>query len=136
MKYLIRLSALLVCITPLSLVANPVVEQLLQDYKQQSPDRPTAAKGKSLWVLAVRVQGVDEKRSCTRCHGDSLANDGQHAKTGKTIKPMSPIVNARRYTDAQKIEKWFRRNCKWTWGRECTADEKASFLLYLTTSTD
>ncbi|MEA3244387.1 MAG: DUF1924 domain-containing protein, partial [Pseudomonadota bacterium] len=33
--------------------------------------------------------------------------------------------------DGKKIEKWFKRNCKWTLGRECTAQEKADFLAYI-----
>ena len=33
----------------------------------------------------------------------------------------------------KKIEKWFKRNCKEAWGRECTAQEKADFLTYLIT---
>jgi len=44
---------------------------------------------------------------------------------------MSARVNAERYTDEKKIEKWFKRNCKDTWGRECTAQEKGDFLTFL-----
>jgi len=32
--------------------------------------------------------------------------------------------------DAAKTEKWFLRNCKWTMGRTCTAQEKGDFLAY------
>lgn len=134
MNQLIKVSILLLGLSPATLLANPVVDQLLQDYGQQSAINADAASGKSLWTSAVNVPGGDEQRSCTHCHGDSLAAEGKHAKTGKLIKPMSPAINPERFTDAAKIEKWFMRNCKWTWGRECTADEKASFLLYLTTS--
>ena len=41
---------------------------------------------------------------------------------------MAPSVNPKRFTDLKKVEKWFRRNCKWTWGRECNAQEKADIL--------
>jgi len=47
------------------------------------------------------------------------------------IDPMALSVNPERYTDPDKIEKWFLRNCKWTLGRECTAQEKGDVLTYL-----
>ncbi|HCS12500.1 MAG TPA: hypothetical protein DIW28_01710, partial [Zetaproteobacteria bacterium] len=43
----------------------------------------------------------------------------------KRIEPMAPSVNPERLTDPAKIEKWFGRNCEWTIGRDCTAQEKA-----------
>ncbi len=65
----------------------------------------------------------------------NMANDltrtGKHVKTNKEIKPMTPSANPKRLTDAKKIEKWFKRNCKWTLGRVCTAREKADFLAYI-----
>jgi len=42
---------------------------------------------------------------------------------------MSPSVNPDRLTDSKKVNKWFKRNCKWTLGRECTAQEKSNFFL-------
>ena len=44
---------------------------------------------------------------------------------------MAPSVASGRYTDPGKVEKWFGRNCLWTWGRECTAQEKGDLLEYL-----
>lgn len=44
---------------------------------------------------------------------------------------MKPAVNPERLVDAKKIEKWFLRNCKWTFGRECTAQEKGDFLTFI-----
>lgn len=70
-------------------------------------------------------------RSCLSCHGDSLYAVGRHQKTGKLIEPMAPSVNLERLTDKRKINKWFLRNCKWTYGRECTAQEKGDILLWL-----
>ncbi|MCB1893515.1 MAG: DUF1924 domain-containing protein, partial [Rhodocyclaceae bacterium] len=52
--------------------------------------------------------------------------------TGKAIKPLAPRAEAARFTDAAKTEKWFRRNCSEVVGRECTAAEKADFILFLT----
>ena len=44
---------------------------------------------------------------------------------------MAPSVNPKRLTDRSKIEKWFKRNCKWTLGRECTPQEKGDILTFL-----
>jgi len=70
-------------------------------------------------------------RSCETCHGTNLKVSGKHIRTGKVIDPMAPSVNSERFTDEKKIEKWFKRNCKWTLGRECTPQEKGDFLSFL-----
>jgi hypothetical protein len=44
---------------------------------------------------------------------------------------MAPSVNAERLTEAKKMDKWFLRNCKWTLGRACTAQEKGDVLMWL-----
>ena len=56
-----------------------------------------------------------------------------HVCTGKSIELMAPSVNPKRLTDSRLIEKWFKRNCKWTLGRECTPQEKGDLLVYLQT---
>ena len=73
----------------------------------------------------------NEGRSCTSCHTDSVFAVGRHERTGKVIEPMAPSVNPDRLTDRKKINKWFLRNCKWTFGRECTVQEKGDILLWL-----
>ena len=94
-------------------------------YRQQGADQPQPARGRQLWYSTTGQRG------CTTCHGDDPASRGEHATTGKTIEPMAPSVNPARYQDARKIEKWFLRNCKWTFGRECSAQEKADILTWL-----
>jgi len=69
--------------------------------------------------------------SCSSCHGTPSVNDGKHASTGKTIKPLAPDANPDAFTDTAKIDKWFRRNCKDVLSRECTDAEKADVLAYL-----
>lgn len=69
--------------------------------------------------------------SCSSCHGAPAVNDGKHASTGKTIKPLSPVANPDAFTDTAKIDKWFRRNCKDVLSRECSDAEKADVLAYL-----
>jgi hypothetical protein len=69
--------------------------------------------------------------SCATCHTANPTNEGRHARTGKTIAPLAPAANAERFTDRDRTEKWFRRNCNDVLGRSCTAQEKGDLLAYL-----
>lgn len=69
--------------------------------------------------------------SCASCHHDAPLTTGKHAKTGKAIDPIAPAANTAAFTDASRVDKWFRRNCKDVLGRECSAREKADVLAYL-----
>ena len=68
---------------------------------------------------------------CASCHGAVPTGKGEHAVTRKVIEPMAPVFNPQRFTDAAKVDKWFRRNCKDVLSRECTAREKADVLAWL-----
>ncbi|MBP9654300.1 MAG: DUF1924 domain-containing protein, partial [Rhodocyclaceae bacterium] len=61
---------------------------------------------------------------------ESPLQPGRHAVTGKAIKPLAPRAEAARFSDPAKVEKWFRRNCTEVVGRECSAAEKADFILF------
>ncbi|MBK1693911.1 hypothetical protein CKO09_04045 [Chromatium weissei] len=91
------------------------------------------AAGKAAWNAEHAQTDGSPARSCVTCHGQNLTQAGRHVKTGKAIEPMAPSVNAQRLTDSEKIEKWLLRNCKWTIGRECDANEKADFISYIKT---
>lgn len=69
--------------------------------------------------------------SCASCHTRNPATRGRHATTNRSIAPLAPAVNARRFTRAKKVEKWFRRNCNDVLNRACTPLEKGDVLTYL-----
>ncbi len=69
--------------------------------------------------------------SCASCHTDKPTQAGRHAKTDKAITALAPVANAERFTDAAKVDKWFRRNCNDTLSRLCTAQEKADVMGWL-----
>jgi len=69
--------------------------------------------------------------SCASCHTQAPVQQGKHAQTGKTIAPLAPSANAQRFTDAAKVEKWFKRNCNDVLQRACTPQEKGDVLQYL-----
>ena len=91
----------------------------------------SAAAGEKLWNREVRSTKDGRMHRCGSCHTDNLSQSGKHHKTKKVIKPMALSANSERYTKVKKIEKWFKRNCKWTWGRECSPQEKGDLLTYL-----
>ena len=86
----------------------------------------TAARGQDFFN---KIQGNEWK--CASCHGAVPTGKGEHAVTHKVIEPMAPAFNPQRFTDAAKVDKWFRRNCKDVLSRECTAREKADVLAWL-----
>ncbi len=110
--------------------AGSAVPQMLERYRQQGAGPFDPARGERLWHREV-MGPKGKPRSCTTCHGQDLRRPGKHQRTGKRIEPMDPRVNPERFTQAKKIKKWLRRNCKWTWGRECTPQEKGDLLLFL-----
>ena len=111
-------------------MASVVTEQQAA-YRASGAGPFSAQVGEQLWQKEVVSAKDGQTRSCTTCHGRDLRRIGKHAKTGKAIDPMSPAANAERLTSAKKIRKWFKRNCKWTWGRECTAQEKGDLLSFI-----
>ncbi|HXH72637.1 MAG TPA: DUF1924 domain-containing protein [Mariprofundaceae bacterium] len=113
--------------------AGNVIPQMLSQYKAEGAKDFSAARGEAFWTKKHDSTDPEDNkpRSCTTCHGTDLKKAGSHVRTGKVIDPMAFSVNSERYTDPDKIEKWFLRNCKWTLGRECTAQEKGDVLTYL-----
>ena len=124
---LASLAALTIAL-PLAASANPI----LDSYKAQAKTENAAFKdfsaeaGKKLYT----TQGPNQL-SCASCHTDSPKNVGKHAKTNKAIDPLAPSVNAQRFTDAAKVEKWFKRNCNDALARACTTQEKGDFMAYV-----
>ena len=110
--------------------ATPV-DELLMEYRQQSVNDFTIVNGRNIWNQPFRATNTTEERSCTTCHTNDVRQTGKHAVTGKEIKPLAPSVMSKRLTNPDKIRKWLKRNCEWTLGRECNAQEKGDILTYL-----
>jgi hypothetical protein len=95
-------------------------------YATQAGTPPSAARGEAFFTS---LHGHDWR--CATCHGTDPRQPGRHAATGQAIRPFAPAVEPARFTDAAKVEKWFRRNCRDVAGRECTPGEKADVLAWL-----
>lgn len=114
----------------LAVTASSAVTGLQATWRAAGATEGQATAGQSLWTR--EATGPDGKaRSCATCHASDPRKAGRHATTGEPIDPLAPSVEPTRFTDAATIEKWFGRNCKWTWGRECTPQEKADFVAYV-----
>ncbi len=113
--------------------ASPATDAEFAQFEKDGAKSFSAERGKHDWTRKVVSKEGDE-RSCTTCHDPDPTKPGKHARTKKVIKPMAVSVNPDRFTDQKKIEKWFKRNCEWTWGRECTAQEKGDFLKFFLTA--
>ncbi len=107
------------------------VETLQSSYLEQGAGPFSASAGEKMWRKQFLDKKSGKQRSCQTCHGRDLTKAGKHARTGKVIEPLAPSANSERLTKVKFIKKWFKRNCKWTTGRECSAQEKGDFLEYL-----
>jgi cytochrome c peroxidase len=109
-------------------------QQIGQNYATEAAARqpgfaPSAKRGEALF--RERFANNDKMPACTSCHTDSPLNNGQHAVTGKAIRPLAVAANGERFSEPAKVEKWFARNCKEVLGRTCTPAEKADFVAYM-----
>ncbi len=107
------------------------VADALASYQAQGAGPFDAAAGARRWTENHTDAETGKPINCASCHHADLRRSGQHIRTLKPIEPLAPAANPQRLTDVKKIEKWFLRNCKGTWGRECTAQEKGDFLVYI-----
>lgn len=118
-------------LSPLVTQASPAVDQVLADFEQAGGSNFSAEAGKTLYFKEFKDEKSGEIRQCSTCHTDDLRQSGKQANTGKVIEPLAPSANAERLTDVAKINKWLKRNCKWTVGRECTAQEKGDVITFI-----
>jgi hypothetical protein len=121
------LAVLLACAVAAGAQAATPAE-LAAGYAAQAGTTPSAERGQQFFTARHGAEW-----SCASCHGTPPTQAGRHAATGKAIGALAPGFNPQRFTDAAKVEKWFRRNCNDVAGRECSAGEKADVLAWLMT---
>jgi cytochrome c553 len=127
MRYAVSLLFISLFANGAAVAATPA--ELLAGYRQAAGAEASAQRGAAFYA---RNFGVSARLpACATCHTEQPQQEGRHAVTGKTIRPLSPQANAERFTDSAKVEKWFRRNCTEVVGRECTAAEKADFMAFV-----
>lgn len=130
-QHMIVIAIGLLAILALPEVRADAVAEAQASYQSQGAGSFDAQAGARRWTENFTEAETGKQISCAACHHQDLRQPGQHVRTLKPIEPMSPVANPQRLTDVKKIEKWFLRNCKGTWGRECTPQEKGDFLAYI-----
>ena len=115
-------------------IAGPREDQLAQYASAAKAANPafsgfSADRGKTLHTAAF-TGGKPDTPTCTTCHGKDPRAPGRNLM-GKAINPVAVSAAPSRYTDAAKVEKWFKRNCTEVLGRECSAQEKGDWLSFV-----
>jgi Domain of unknown function (DUF1924) len=116
----------LALLTPGAQAADTSIAQQLAHWSVQAGAPGNAVRGQTFFNSRHGSEW-----SCASCHGTPPTAPGKHASTGKAIDPLAPAFNPKAFTDAARVEKWFRRNCKDVLSRECSPNEKADVLAYL-----
>jgi len=109
---------------------------IVQSYSVMADENTVNTLMKNYQSLGANSGNVQRKapftkRSCKSCHTANLKNKGKHVRTGKTLKPLAPSVNQASLSKVKNVKKWFKRNCKWTTGKECSAQVKADILAFI-----
>ena len=107
------------------------VNTLMKDYQSQGAKIGNAKRGEQYWNKTFTGKAPFTERSCKLCHTANLKNKGEHIRTGKVLKPLAPSINKLSLSKVKKVKKWFKRNCKWTTGKECNAHQKADILAFI-----
>ena len=102
--------------------------EILSAYAAKAGSPPSAERGEKLFT-SKNKGGVFE--SCADCHTAEPTRTGRDQMAEKSMPALAPAANAKRLTDAYRVETAFRLNCKDVLSRECTAQEKADVLTWL-----
>ncbi len=89
----------------------------------------SALRGGLLWN-STNTGGKVDTPSCTTCHTKDATAEGM-SRAQKPIAPMAVSKTPDRFTDPEKVDKWFTRNCQTVLGRACTPSEKGDVITYL-----
>ena len=115
-----------------SAVVDDYLNSLKQEVLQENPKFTgfDAKRGEEIFT-SKHIGKKGKEISCTTCHTSNLSNSGENTFTGKTIEPLSPKANSKRFTQIKEIEKWMKRNFNDVYNREGTALEKGDVTTYI-----
>lgn len=113
-------------------VVDGYLDSLKQEALKENPNFSDfdAKRGEEIFT-SKHIGKKGKEISCTTCHTVNLNNSGENTFTGKTIEPLSPKANPKRFTDVKEIEKWMKRNFNDVYNREGTALEKGDVTTYI-----
>jgi len=131
-KFLTQATMILAVITNAGQLFAATPDELLSGYAAEAKKavKDFSPEAGRKFFLAERTTSKGEKASCAGCHTKDPKQSGK-TRAGKVIDPMAIASNKDRFTDKAKVEKWFKRNCKDVYERECTAHEKGDFIAFM-----
>jgi hypothetical protein len=116
-------------------LAEPARDAILAAYavqaKAENPAFAGLAPSRGEALYRSRNAANKDAASCSTCHTDDPTRPGRHVKTGRAIEPMAVSANPKRFTDAEKVEERFTRDCQSVLGRACTAVEKGDYVAFM-----
>ena len=123
------------CLLVPAALANPARDAILAAFASQAKQADpafagfSADRGSKLWH-STHTEGKIDTPSCTTCHTKDATAEG----TTRALKPIAPMAVSKtpdRFTDPEKVDKWFTRNCQSVLARACTPVEKGDVITYL-----
>ena len=113
-------------------VVDGYLDSLKQEVLKENPNFSgfDAKRGEEIFT-SKHIGKKGKEISCTTCHTVNLNNSGENTFTGKTIEPLLPKANPKRFTDVKEIEKWMKRNFNDVYNRDGTALEKGDVTTYI-----
>ncbi len=113
-------------------VVDDYLNSLKQEVLKENPSFKgfDAKRGEEIFT-SKHIGKKGKEISCVTCHTSNLNNSGENIFTGKSIEPLSPKANPKRFTDIAEIEKWMKRNFNDVYNREGTALEKGDVPTYI-----
>jgi mono/diheme cytochrome c family protein len=110
---------------------NAILAAYAQQAKSENPAFAgfSAQRGEALYRAKNTVN--PDAASCAACHTDDPTRTGRHVKTGRVIEPVAVSANPKRFTDGEKVEERFVRDCKSILGRACSATEKGDYVTFM-----
>lgn len=106
--------------------ANP--SDILAGYAAKAGSPPSAERGQKFFTQKWKGNLFE---SCAECHTLMPTGRGRDQTSEKPMTALAPAANPKRFTDAARVENYFRLNCKDVVGRECSAQEKADVIAWL-----
>ncbi len=116
----------LLCLPGAATAATPA--EIMSAYAAKAASPPSAERGEKLFTSKNKGGPFE---SCTDCHTAVPTRLGRDQLAEKSMPALAPAANAKRLTDANRVEAAFRMNCKDVLSRECTAQEKADIMSWL-----
>lgn len=114
-------------------VLDDYLNSLKQEVLKENPNFTNFDMKRGEEIFTSKHIGKKGKEiSCATCHTLNLNNSGENTFTGKSIEPLSPKANPKRFTKIKTIEKWMKRNFNDVYNREGTALEKGDVATYIT----